>query len=222
MEMPNEDTPLSTLFSADSDLMRGLTKLADVMILNFLFIVTSLPVVTLGASLTALNFTAMRIGTGECVSVSADYFRSFRRNFRQASVIALVLAVLSGVLAAWYVVLSTYTLLPLAELIGFALWYLLVFNFAIMTLFVFPYLATFEGRTRDVFRNARLIAVALTLTSLICLATIALSATATLFYPQIVGFGLFWLLVGFAGIAVVNGLMFTRVFGTYIAASQQK
>ena len=56
---------MDTLFSPDSALMRGLTKVADVMILNLLFIATSIPVVTLGASLTALNFTAMRIGTGE-------------------------------------------------------------------------------------------------------------------------------------------------------------
>jgi uncharacterized membrane protein YesL len=213
---------LNTLFSADSDLMRGLTKLADVMILNFLFIVTSLPVVTLGASLTALNFTAMRIGTGACVSVSSDYFRSFRQNFRQATVIGLVLALLAAVLAAWYVVLGTLALAPLAEFILLAVWYVLAFAFAIMTLFVFPYLATFEGRTRDVFRNARLMSWKHLFTSLVALAIIALCGTATLFYPQAAGYGLLWLLAGFAGIAVVNGLLFTRVFSSYIAASQQK
>ena len=210
---------MNTLFSADSDLMRGLTKLADVMILNFLFIVTSLPVVTLGASLTALNFTAMRIGTGECVSVSADYFRSFRRNFRQATLIGLILALLAGVLAAWYAVLTTFALDPVVELILFAIWYLLAFNLAIMALFVFPYHAMFEGRTRDVFRNARLMSWRHPLTSLATLALIALCVTATLFYPQAAGYGLLWLLVGFAGIAVINGLLFTRVFSTYIAAS---
>ena len=207
------------MFSADSDLMRGLTKLADVMILNFLFIVTSLPVVTLGASLTALNFTAMRIGTGECVSVSADYFRSFRRNFRQATLIGLILALLAGVLAAWYVVLTTFALDPVVELILFAIWYLLAFNLAIMAMFVFPYHAMFEGRTRDVFRNARLMSWRHPLTSLATLALIALCVTATVFYPQAAGYGLLWLLVGFAGIAVINGLLFTRVFSTYIAAS---
>ena len=210
---------MNTLFSADSDLMRGLTKLADVMILNFLFIVTSLPVVTLGAALTALNFTAMRIGTGECVSVSADYFRSFRRNFRQATLIGLILALLAGVLAAWYVVLTTFALDPVVELILFAIWYLLAFNLAIMALFVFPYHAMFEGRTRDVFRNARLMSWRHPLTSLATLALIALCVTATVFYPQAAGYGLLWLLVGFAGIAVINGLLFTRVFSTYIAAS---
>jgi uncharacterized membrane protein YesL len=212
---------LNTLFSPDSDLMRGLTKLADVMILNFLFIVTSLPVVTLGASLTALNFTAMRIGSGECVSVSSDYFRSFRTNFRQATLIGLVLALLAGVLAAWYVVLNSFALDPLAELCLLALWYVLAFNFAVMALFVFPYLAMFEGRTRDVLRNARLMSWKHPFTSLTALAVTGLCVTTTLFYPQVAGFGLLWLLVGFAGIAVVNGLLFTRVFSTYIAASQQ-
>jgi uncharacterized membrane protein YesL len=211
---------MNSLFSADSDLMRGLTRLADVMILNFLFIVTSLPVVTLGASLTALNFTAMRIGTGECVSVSADYFRSFRRNFRQATLVALILLGLVAVLAAWYLVITTLEVGALAQFVLLAIWYVLAFNFAIMSLFVFPYLASFDGRTRDVFRNARLLSWKHPLTSLAALAVVSPAVTVTVFYPQMTGYGLLWLGVGFGGIATINGLMFSRLFSTYIAASK--
>ena len=210
---------MGTLFSADSTLMRSLGTLADIMILNLLFIATSIPIVTLGASLTALNFTAMRIGTGECGSVTADYFRSFRQNFRQATAIAAVLALLVAVLAAWYVVITSFELGTLAELALLAIWYLLAVNFAIMALFVFPYLANFEGRTRDVFRNARLMSWKHPLTSLASLAVIALCITITVFYPQMTGYGLFWLAIGFAGIAVVNGHLFTRIFNKYIAAA---
>lgn len=210
---------MATLFSADSALMRSLTRLADIMILNLLFIVTSLPLVTLGASLTALNFTAMRIATGECNSVTADYFRSFRRNFRQATVVALVLLVLIAVLAAWYVVVTNLAFGPLVELLLLAVWYVLAFSLATTTLFVFPYLANFEGRTRDVLRNARLLSWKHPLTALLGLAVIALCVAVTVFYPQVTGFGIVWLLVGFAGIAVVNGVMFARIFARYIAAS---
>lgn len=209
-----------SLFSADSTLMRGLTKVADMMILNLLFIATSIPVVTLGASLTALNFTAMRIPTGECVSVSADYFRSFRRNFRQASVVGLVLVLLVAVLAAWYVVITTFEFGAVAELVLLAIWYVLAFNFATTTVFVFAYLATFEGSTRDVFRNARLMSWKHPLTALVALAVVALSVAVTMFYPQATGYGLFWLAIGFAGVAVVNGVMFARIFSTYIAAAK--
>lgn len=209
---------METIFHPDSALMRGLTKVADVMILNFLFVLTSVPIVTLGASLTALNFTAMRIATGNCHSVTADYFRSFRQNFRQATVVGLVLVFLTAVLAAWYVVVPTLALGAVAELVLLAIWYVLAFNFGMMVLFVFPYLATFEGRTRDVFRNARLMSWKHPLVSLTALAVSALSVAVTVFYPQVTGYGLLWLAVGFAGIATVNGLLFAGIFNKYIAA----
>lgn len=210
---------MDRLFSADSVLMRGLTRLADVMILNLLFLATSLPLVTLGASLTALNFTAMRIGAGTCNSVADDYFRSFRRNFRQATVIWLVLALFACVLAAWYVVVTNLAVPPLAELGLLAIWYVLAFNFAATTLFVFPYLASFEAGTRQVLRNARLMSWKHPLTTFGGLALIGLAVLVTVFYPQFTAYGLAWLLLGFAGIAVLNGFLFTRVFSTYIAAA---
>lgn len=210
---------MDTLFSPDSVLMRGLTRVADVMILNFLFIVTSLPVVTLGASLTALNFTAMRIATGRCNSVSGDYSRSFRRNFRQATIVAGILAFLAAVLAAWYVVVTNLAIDPLYELILLAVWYGLAFTFIMMAVFAFPYLASFEGTTRQVLRNARLMSWKHSLTALGALALIGLSVLVTVFYPQATGYGLAWLVVGFGGIATANGLLFARIFDRYIAAA---
>ncbi|KQV08880.1 DUF624 domain-containing protein [Devosia sp. Root105] len=210
---------MATLFSQDSALMRGLSLVADVIVLNLLFVATSIPLFTLGASLTALNFTAMRLATGECNSVSADYFRSFQRNFRQATVIWLLLLALVGVLAAWYVVVTNLTFGPLAELLLLAVWYALAFNFAAAALFVFPYLASFDGRTRDVLRNARLLSWKHPFTGLAALGLIALSVIITIFYPQFTGYGLFWFFVGFAGIATINGRLFAGVFSKYIAAA---
>lgn len=210
---------MNTLFSPDSTLMRSLSTVADVMVLNLLFIATSLPVVTLGASLTALNFTAMRIATGECNSVTNDYFRSFRRNFRQATVIGLVLALLAGVLAAWFVVVTNLAFGTLVEVLLLAAWYVLAFTFVTTALFVFPYFASFDGRTREVFRNARLLSWKHPATALAALVVIGLSVAVTLFYPQATGFGLFWFLIGFAGIATINGRLFAGVFQKYTAAA---
>ena len=198
---------MATLFSADSALMRGLSLVADMIVLNLLFVATSIPVFTLGASLTGLNFTAMRLATGECNSVTSDYFRSFGRNFRQATVIWLLLLALAGVMAAWYVVVTNLNFGPLAELLLVAVWYVLAFNFAVAALFVFPYLASFEGRTREVLRNARLMSL------------IGLCVTVTVFYPQFTGYGLLWFSVGFAGVATINGRLFAGVFSKYIAAA---
>jgi uncharacterized membrane protein YesL len=210
---------MDSLFSADSPLMRGLTRIADVMILNLLFIVTALPLITLGAALTALNFTAMRIGTGECNSVTGDYFRSFRQNFRQATVIALLLAGFGAGLIAWYQVIPGLPFGKTAEFGLLIVWYVLAFGYATTTLFVFPYLAQFDGTTRDVLRNARLLSFKHPLTALGGLALIGLSLALTAFYPVATGYGLLWAVIGFAGIALANGFLFTRIFRPYIAAA---
>lgn len=210
---------MDSMFSADSPLMRGLTRVADVMILNALFIVTALPIFTLGAALTALNFVAMRIATGECNSVTGDYLRSFRRNFRQATTVGLVLVIFTAVLAAWHAVITRFDLQPMVEFGLLVIWYVLAFNFLATTLFVFPYLASFETGTRALFRNARLLSWKHPLTTFVGLTVIALSLAVTVFFPVATGYGLFWFLFGFAGIAVVNGHLFSRIFSRYIAAA---
>ena len=131
----------------------------------------------------------------------------------------LVLALFACVLAAWYVVVTNLAVPPLAELGLLAIWYVLAFNFAATTLFVFPYLASFEAGTRQVLRNARLMSWKHPLTTFGGLALIGLAVLVTVFYPQFTAYGLAWLLLGFAGIAVLNGFLFTRVFSTYIAAA---
>jgi uncharacterized membrane protein YesL len=212
---------LVTLFSPESPLMRGLSRLADIMILNLLFIVTALPIVTLGAALTALNFTALRIGNGECNAVTGDYLRSFRGDFRQGNVIFLLLAGFTAVLAAWYTLLPT---LPFGATVSFGLlivWYVLAFTFATTAIFVFPYLAQFDGSTREVLRNARLLSWKHPLTALGALALSGLSVAITLVVPAAIGYGLFWLLFGFAGIAVANGFLFNRIFRQLIATATE-
>jgi hypothetical protein len=46
-----------------------------------------------------------------------------------------------------------------------------------------------------------------------------LSVAVTVFAPAFTGYGLAWLLIGFAGIAVANGFLIARVFDKYIAAA---
>lgn len=207
------------IFSADSTLMRILSRIADVMLLNICFLATALPVVTIGASLTALNFTAMRIATGRCESVTGDFFRSFRQNLRQATALWVVLLAFGGVLAVWYVLIPQLALGAIGQLVVWGVWFVVAFASAMNALFVFPYLARFEGTVREVLRNARLMSWRHPLASLSVLALLALSAGVTAFVPQATGYGLLWLVIGFAGLAIVAGAIFARVFERYQPAA---
>lgn len=56
-------------FVIDSPVMRFLGRIGDIMILNLVFVATSLPVVTIGAALSALYAVAMKLARGEDPSV---------------------------------------------------------------------------------------------------------------------------------------------------------
>ena len=82
---------MNGLFTPNSRFMRYLNRLADLMILNLLFLLTSIPIFTIGASLTALYSVCFRLGTDREGSTFRDYFAAFKENFRQATSLFLLL-----------------------------------------------------------------------------------------------------------------------------------
>jgi len=203
------------VFEAGSPLLRFLNRVADLMILNLLFLATSLPIVTLGASLTALSGTAMRIARGESESTSGDYLRALRRDLRQGTVLGLVVAGLVLVLAAWWVVVSGLNVPDLVRLVLYVVCGILAFRLTLVALYAFPYLATFDDDLRTVLRNARKMSVRHPFASLALLAVTGLPVLVTVFYPKVTVYGLLWFLIGFAGVAFLGGIVLTGVFATY-------
>lgn len=78
-------------FNYDSPLMNGLGKLADLVILNLLTFIFCIPIVTIGASLTASHYVALKIRRGEGYVIK-NFWKSFRENFVQSTVIWLVVS----------------------------------------------------------------------------------------------------------------------------------
>lgn len=87
------------LFSPDNVIVRFFVKLAYVWWLNILWLVTSLPIFTIGASTTALIYSCMKLHKDEGY-VTKNYFHSFKENFRQGTAIWLIYLAVGVVLAA--------------------------------------------------------------------------------------------------------------------------
>ncbi len=81
---------MGNLFSIDSPLMRGMSKIADIMILNLLVIVTCIPIITIGASMSAMHYVLIKLSRNEGTSVLQMYFKSFKENLFQATALWLV------------------------------------------------------------------------------------------------------------------------------------
>lgn len=198
---------MKKFFSDENPVIRALGKLADLMWLNALFIITSLPIITIGASTTALYSESMKVVRGEEAYLTKDFFKTFKDNFKYATVIWLVSAFLLGLFG------TTFYVLGRSEMenahIAMGILGIPMILILIMLLYVFPILAKFENTLLNTVINALLIALAqfpkTILMGAFSLVPILLVLSSWKWFPILV-------LGAFAVVAYVNGSMMNRIF----------
>ena len=207
---------MDNFFDSDSWIMVKLGQLGDLIIANLLFVITSIPLITLGASTTALY--AVMKGPDENVyssSVFKHYFRAFFANFKKSTMILLILLIPGAI-----VLVNLYILLAgLMEnsVLNYILCAIPIVVFVFAWNYVFPLTAKFENTIRGTFANAFVLSVlhlpttvALTVLNLIPLAVFLLFTN--FFYKTLV----VWVLLVFALIAKINSLLLKRVFDRHM------
>lgn len=147
-----------SFLSPDSEFMNMISKCVDYILLNLLCALCCIPVITIGASLTAKYYVSMKLVRGEEPVVSKAFFHAFRENFRQSTAVWAILAVMILVLALdWYLIWNaqegvmnpafTVFLVVLSTLI------------AGIVFCVFPMLARFQISTVEVLKGAGVFAL---------------------------------------------------------------
>lgn len=127
----------------DSPVMRVLGRLGDIIILNMIFVVGCIPVITIGTSLSALYAVAMKMARGEEPSVWKEFWKAYKRNFKQATICWLIMAVVAILLFVDFRIIrvfqgSMYSVMRVILAIILGMWIL-------MFQYLFPYIARFEN-----------------------------------------------------------------------------
>lgn len=130
------------------------SRIADYMLLSVLWLVTSLPVITVGAATTAAYYVAFQIWDMRDGYLIKDFLRSFRQNFLQATELWLsFLAVALLWLPAWKYYSQEEALIGLVGLLVQAALYLMTITY------VFPYLAKFHTKLLPAIQNSLLLSI---------------------------------------------------------------
>lgn len=199
------------LFDYEAPFWRFMSRVADLVIVNAYWLICSLPVVTIGASTSALYCVTLHMARGEGGGVTRMFFSAFKQNLRQglALFFILLLPVALVVYEVW---------LYVSGAVGQSLWMSVVFCMpailvALITAYVYPLLAQFDNSVKNTLKNACLLAVG-NLPFSIVMALLNLSAPllflfATSFFIRTC---VFWLLLGGAVIALINSYLLRRVF----------
>lgn len=201
-------------FVIDSPVMRFLGRVGDIIILNLIFVVTSLPLVTIGTALSALYTVSMKLAKGEDPSILREYMRAFRRNIKPATVCWLIMAAVGAFIFMDFRLAgafdgTTYTVIRLLLAMIFGVW-ILTF------LYLFPYIARFENTVFHSFKNALFLSAAhLPSTVMMLMISVGL-AVITLFRSRTFVIGtIAWFFAGFAVVAYTQSFLFARIFSRY-------
>ncbi len=200
----------------NSKISRFLTRIMELVLLNFVFILTCIPILTIGASITALYAITLKMVRGEEGYIIRGYFKNFVQNLKQGTAFFVVAAILYFLLYIVYmaafvnggVLLTAYTAITLA----------LGLIYSIYFLFLFAFNAVFENTMKEAAFNC--------LRVLISHFPMVLTGWLTVAAPLFISFGinavimqyavLFWILIGFSGLALWGSVYFNQIFSRYI------
>lgn len=145
-------------FDYDSPIIRFINKGADLLVLNLLFLVCSIPIVTMGASLTAMyavNLRSVRYGDGY---VAQTFFKAFKQSFVQAT-IAWVIVAVCGLLIFFDIRFWSVMGEGLIQKMMLAVSYALAGILFALSIWLFPLIAKMKDSLKNQFANAAKMAV---------------------------------------------------------------
>lgn len=210
----------SNFFNYDNPVWRFIGKFFDIMILNLLWCICSIPIFTVGASTTAVYYVTLKLVRDEEDGTFRSFFKSFKENFRQATAIWLILLV-AGVIIGFdlYFFMRIQTSSSMLRTVmaavfgGFAIIYLAI------GLFVFPLQSKFYNPVRRTIFNAFFMSIRHLFHTIGMLAIDALIMILPLTILPILMPVVF--LFGFPLVAFVNSYFFVGIFEQYMPKKEE-
>ncbi|MCI5648070.1 MAG: YesL family protein [Fusicatenibacter sp.] len=210
------------IFSLDSKFSQVMGRVFDLMILNILFIVTSIPIFTIGASFTAMYYVTLKMAKNEDTYTARSYLKSFRQNFKQATAIWLILFAVLIILC-----LDLYLVVNMTGNITYLRYVFIVLLLVegMILSYVFPVLSKFDNTVRQTIKNSVLMSIRhLPWTLLILLINLAPLLLYAFSSAKVASFMILaMLMLGFATVAYACSWFFAnKIFPCYMPSEEEE
>lgn len=201
---------MKSALNLNSPLFQFMFTLKDFVILNFLWIVFSIPLITIGASTTALYSVTFKVTEDKDCYVARQFLKAFRENFKQGTIAEFVLFlpmfIISFGLFFWAsfqsvlgTIISTLCIIFLCILAG-------------TIIFTFPLISRYENSVKQTLKNALFFCMTYKLYSLLFILFIAFGVFLTILSTPT---AFLMCLFGVAFIAYVISYLMIRLFHKY-------
>ncbi len=213
---------MDRIFNMDNKFFVFMGRVADLIILNLLCIACCIPIVTAGASITAMFYVTLKMARNEESYIVKGFFKSFKENFKQATIIHLIMMVTALLLFFDIRIVNQmegnlYRGLFVVFL-AFLILYLMIF------MYIYPILSKFYNTIKATFTNAFLMSIR-HLPYTILMIVISAIPFALMFIPDAKIMStvmMILILLGFSTVAYCNSFFFVKIFDHYIPKDESE
>lgn len=149
---------MKNMLDLDGPLVRALSDLNTLVILNILTALFCIPVITAGASVAAMHYVIMEMFENRGNGAAREFWKRFKENLRNATPVWLILlAAAVFIYVDCRIIMGGQMGLPRAMLVPL---YIGAFIEASIAVYAFPLTARFVYSTGATFKNSAILAVA--------------------------------------------------------------
>lgn len=198
---------MNGIVNIDSRLFRFSTKILNLFLLNILWVIFSLPIITVGAATSSLYYVTLKMVRNEEGYIIQSFFQAFRQNFKQSIIIEFVLLI-SGVILFG----DIRYFLTMDNIFGYICASIFAIGLTIyvfVLIFVFPLIAKYNNTVIGTLKNAVVMSLRHLPTSI---------AVAILLISMLYGFYvsvplmIIISLIGVSGYAYIGSILFRNTF----------
>ena len=213
---------MNKLFNPDNPVFEFLEKVFNLMIANVLFIVCSIPVFTIGASLTALFKITQDVVLGNDKGVVKRFFDAFKQNFKQATIAWIVVFLfLCGLGLNLFLVSVNAKGMP--SQIFKVLIQILMFVVVGLASYIFPLIARYDNTLKQHYRNSIVLFLMKFPKTLLMMLLNTLIFWIPYFSMEVfISTFVFWLVIGFGFVCYIDTELLHSVFAQLEAPDQDK
>jgi uncharacterized membrane protein YesL len=213
---------LSGFFNYDNPVWRFIGKFGDLIILNILWLICSIPIFTIGASTTAVYYVTLKLVRDDDGYTIRSFFKSFKENFKQSTAIWLILLAVGMILGVdLYFFTRLYTGSGSFRTVMLTVFLAMVLIYAAVFTYIFPLQARFFNTVKRTFFNAFFMSLRhlFRTIGLITIDGVLIAAAFVFMIPPML---MVFMLFGFPLLAFINSYILAPVFSLYIPEEEQK
>ena len=207
---------MDNLFTYDNKFFEILGKITNIVILNLLFIISCLPVITIGASITALYYVAMQMVKEEETYIVKEFIKRFKENFKISTLVWCIMLIIGSVLAVDLYASTLISNKIISNILKLVFTMISIIYIFALT-YVFPIISKFENTVKNTIINSILLSVqSLPYTVIMVILNLSPLLLINLFssyWGQII---LFYTVIGFGIIIYMNSIFFEKIFNKLI------